>query len=266
MPAIPQQSPWDIQRAVLFAIFVRELGTRFGRFKLGYFWAILEPVAMIGVLCGVRVLFGKTDIEGIPFPLFFASGVLGFLLFQHIANGALGAVESNLSLFNYQRVKPVDTVLARSLLEFVIFLATGAVIFPAMLWFGVSFHWGNTLQFFATIGGLLLLSLGVGLALSILGPLWQESKKIVPVFLRLLFFLSGIFFSVDSLPDVWKPWALINPLLHVTELLRQSMFHEYTSEGGSLVYLWTWGLVCMFLGLSVYRVFRVKVVTSGNIR
>ena len=266
MPVIPRQTPWEIQKAVLFAIFVRELGARFGRFKLGYFWAILEPVAMIAVLCGVRVLFGNADIEGIPFPLFFASGVLGYLLFQHIANGALGAVESNWSLFNYQRVKPVDTLLARSLLEFVIFLATGAVIFPAMLWFGFNFHWGNTLQFFTTLGGLLLISVGVGLAFSILGPLWQESKKIVPVFLRLFFFISGIFFSVDSLPEVWKPWALLNPLLHVTELLRQSMFREYTGESGSLTYLWAWGLISLFLGLCIYRVFRVKVVTSGNIR
>lgn len=266
MPVIQQQTPWEMQKAVLFAIFVRELGARFGRFRLGYLWAILEPVAMVSVLCGVRVLFGNEDIEGLGFPVFFASGVLGYLLFQHIAIGALGAVEANQSLFNYQRVKPADTVLARALLEFVVFLATTAVILLGLAWLGYIFHWRDTVLFFGTLGGLLMLSLGLGFALSVMGPLWQESKKIVPVLLRPMFFISGIFFSANSLPESWKFWAMINPLLHASELLRRAMFLEYTSEEGSLAYLWMWGLVSMFLGLCLYRVYRVKVVTSGSIR
>lgn len=266
MPAIPQQSSWEVQKTVLFAIFVRELGARFGRFKLGYFWAILEPVAMVSVLCGVRVLFGNDDIEGLDFPVFFASGVLGYLLFQHIAIGSLGAVEANHSLFNYQRVKPSDTVLARALLEVIIFLATALVIFLGLAWLGYTFHWRDTLLFFSALGGLMMVSLGLGFALSVIGPLWQESKKVVPVLLRPMFFISGIFFSANSLPERWKTWALLNPLLHSSELMRRAMFEEYTSEEGSLTYLCLFGLVTLFLGLCFYRVFRVKVVTSGNIR
>lgn len=266
MKAIRQQTAWEIQQNVVNAIFHRELGARFGRYHLGYLWAILEPLALVAVLSGVKVLFGREDMEGIGFPLFFASGVLGYLLFQRIAIGSLQAVESNLGLFNYQRVQPVDIVIARTLLEICIFLATTLVILAALAWVGYTFRWNNTLLFSSVLGGLLFFSLGIGLVLSVVGPLWQESKKVVPVLLRPLFFLSGIFFSVGSLPEAWKPWVLLNPLVHASELFRQATFREYTGDAGSLRYLWGWGLGSLFFGLCVYRTYRIRLLTSGNIR
>jgi hypothetical protein len=38
-----RRSPLAVQRAVLFALIVRELRTRFGRYRLGYLWVVLEP-------------------------------------------------------------------------------------------------------------------------------------------------------------------------------------------------------------------------------
>ena len=266
MKAIRQQTAWEIQQNVVHAIFQRELGARFGRYHLGYLWAILEPVALVAVLSGVRVLFGTEDMEGIAFPLFFASGVLGYLLFQRIAMGSLQAVESNLGLFNYQPVQPVDIVLARTLLEVSIFLATSMVILPALAWAGYPFSWNDTLLFSSVLAGLLLFCLGIGMVLSVVGPLWQESKKVIPVLLRPLFFVSGIFFSVGSLPEAWKPWVLLNPLVHASELFRQATFMDYTGEAGSLGYLWAWSLGSLFFGLCVYRTYRIRLLTSGNIR
>jgi len=229
-------------------------------------WAILEPLALILVLSFVRMMFGRSNIAGLSFPVFFASGILGYLLFQHILMVSLSAVESNLGLFNYQRVKPVDPVVSRSLVELLITLGTAIFIFPGLYLIGFTFVWNDTLLVLATLVLLYVLALGVGLALSILGPLWQESKKIVPVVIRPLFFISGIFFPANSLPDGVRELALINPLLHVSELLRSSMFKGSESAEGSLAYLTAWALGCLFLGLCIYRVFRVRVVTSGNIR
>lgn len=266
MTTISKQTPWEIQKAVIFAAFVRELNTRFGQFRLGYLWAVLEPLAMIGVLSSVRVLFGTSDLAGLSFPIFFATGVIGYLLFNHIVTSGLSAVESNLGLFNYQRVKPADVFTARALLELLIALGTAAVIFPGLYYLGFTFAWNDTLQVVAIVFCLFSLSYGIGMICSIVGPLWQESKKVVPVLIRPLFFISGIFFPANALPEGIRGYALLNPLLHVTELLRGAMFRDYLSHEGSLFYLFCWGIACLLFGLCVYRIFRVKVVTSGNIR
>lgn len=266
MATITKQTPWEIQKSVIFAVFVRELNTRFGRYQLSYLWAILEPVAMIGILSAVRLALGRADIAGLPFPVFFASGIIGFLLFSHISNSSLSAVESNLGLFNYQRVKPFDVFTARALLELLITLGTAAIIFPGLYLLGFQFLWNDTLMLVAVVLCLFAFSCGLGLALSVLGPLWQESKKVVPVIIRPLFFISGIFFPANALPEGIREYALLNPLLHVTELVRASMFQDYQSHEGSFVYLFSCSAAMLLFGLCTYRLYRRKVVTSGSIR
>lgn len=266
MATITKQSPWEIQKAVIFSVFVRELNTRFGRYQLSYLWAILEPLALVLVLSAVRMVFGRSDIAGLPFPVFFASGIIGYLLFNRIANTSLGAIEANLGLFNYQRVKPADVFTARALLELIIALGTAAILFPGLYWAGFTFTWNDTLMVIAVVLCLFAFSAGVGLVLCILGPLWQESKKVVPVAIRPLFFVSGVFFPANALPEGLREYALINPLLHSLELLREAMFLDYQSHEGSLFYLFCWALGSLLFGLCVYRLYRVKVVTSGSIR
>jgi capsular polysaccharide transport system permease protein len=266
MTTIRQQTPWEIQRTVLFSLFVRELWARFGRLRLGYLWAILEPLAMVAAFSGIKILFGSKPIEGVPYPLFFTAGIVGYLLFQHISLLALSAVESNMGLFNYRHIKPADAVLSRAMVETGIYLGTSLVIYPALVALGFHFAWNDTLLFLGALGGLVVFSLGIGFMFCVLGPLWQESKKVVPVLIRPLFFLSGVFFSAASLPEGLKQWALYNPLLHALELMRRGMFREYESMEGSLLYLWVCALLSLYLGLAVYRVFRIRIVTSGFIK
>lgn len=41
---------WEVMRRLIFALFLREIRTRFGKYQLGYAWALLEPVSSIAVL------------------------------------------------------------------------------------------------------------------------------------------------------------------------------------------------------------------------
>ncbi|WBA82901.1 hypothetical protein [Endozoicomonas sp. GU-1] len=42
-----QRSSLQIQWAVIHALMVREMKTRFGDYRLGYAWALLEPLFQI---------------------------------------------------------------------------------------------------------------------------------------------------------------------------------------------------------------------------
>lgn len=254
------------QSSVTFVIFLRELNTRFGRFRLGYLWAIAEPAALVAIISFVRTQFGRGPISGVDYPLFFASGVIAYLIFTHIVNSSLAAIESNQGLFNYRQVKPFDVILARSLLELVSSIGAGLVVFLGLTYLDYSYHWNSTLGLASTVAMLFCLALGFGLITAVLGPLYQDSKKIVPIMLRPLFFLSGIFFSAESIPEPYRSYLLINPLLHVTELVRHNMFKEFTSNHGSYTYLGAWALCSLFAGLMVYRTNRIKILTSGNIK
>jgi capsular polysaccharide transport system permease protein len=266
MAVITKQTPWQIQKSVVFAVFLRELNARFGHFTLGYFWALLEPLFFVLVLSALRGRFTGTPMAGLPPVVFFASGVLPFTLFRNTVTSALSAVEANQGLFNYQRVKSADVFLARFLLEALIVLAVSLLIFPGLRLLGQEFTYNSFLQTMAVLALLMMFTAGVGLIFTVLGPLWTEAKKVIPMVLRPLFFISGIFFPISSLPPAVRPYFLWNPLLHALELLRGAAFAGYASQEASWNYLFWCSTVMLGAGLCVYRLYRVKVVTSGTIR
>ena len=45
-----KRSSWQIQKAVFHALFAREMQTRFGKYRLSYVWALIEPLSHIIVL------------------------------------------------------------------------------------------------------------------------------------------------------------------------------------------------------------------------
>lgn len=264
-PTVAGPTPaWQTQKQVVFALFLRELKSRFGGYRLGYFWAIGEPVAFIVVLSALRLAFGRGDIAGISFPLFFASGIIPFLFWQSTVTGSLSAVTANAALLNYRRVKPADTVVTRWLVEMLISSATGLIILVGMSQVLDPFRLNDLLGLLAAVGLLVLFTLGCSLLTGVVGPLYRESQKIIPIVLRPLLFVSGVIFPIGAVPPSYREWLLWNPLVHALELIRRSLFQSYTSQEGSYAYLSLCTLVALFLGLAVYRRNRLRLATSGE--
>ncbi len=263
---ITQQSAWNIQKSVVFALFIRELNSRFGRFKLGYVWAVAEPFFTILAFCLIRMVMGSGSIEGLAFPIFFASGMLIYTIFSNIGQAMIGLVESNLQLMNYQRIKPLDPLIARALLEIIISAASIMVILGGFYWVGYTFTWNNTLGFIAVFVLISAFSFGIGCIFAVASLLFQEFKKIAPILIRPLFFISGIFFSTNSVPEYILPYLLWNPILHAIELGRNVMFVEYNCTYVSLPYLSFSALLSIAIGLALFRLYQKKLVTSGAVK
>ena len=263
---IPDQSAWTTQKNVVFALFTRELKARFSHFRLGYVWAVGEPVAFVAILSALRMVMGRQDIAGVPYPLFFASGIIPYLFFQTLVNQSINIVSSNMALMNYKVVKPADPLVAKCILEVIIYSSSGIIIITCLAFIGFRFEWNNTMGVILVISCHISFVLGVSLIVSVAGAYIHESKKIVPILVRPLFFLSGIFYPAESLPVKYRDILLWNPLLHVSELLRESIFADYQSHEGSLRFLFTSALITLFTGIYVYRINRLRLISSGAIR
>jgi capsular polysaccharide transport system permease protein len=262
----PEQTPWQIQKNVVFALFVRELKNRFSHFRLGYIWVIGEPVALITVLCALRLALGKGPIAGVPFPLFFATGIIPFLIYQTSVSQCLSVVESNLPLMSYRVIKPADPIIAKYMLELIKYITSGVLIIVMFVLIGYRFQWNNTIGIISVFCCLSMFTLGVCLIVSVIGAFIHESKKIIPLLTRPLFFISGIFFAADSLPLKYREILLWNPLLHVSELSRQYIFADFENSHGNILFLFKASLISFFIGLIFYYFNRIKLVTSGLIK
>jgi capsular polysaccharide transport system permease protein len=252
----------EVQQAVIKALFFREIKTRFGKYRLGYFWAILEPSAHLLVMLTIFGVVMHRTMPDISFPVFLLNGIIPYFIFSSISTRSVGAVEANQGLFNYRPVKPVDTIVARAVLETVIYTTVYIFLMAAVRMSGEYFAITNLLKLILSWILLILFSSGVGLIFMVAGNTFNEMKKFLPILLKPLYFISGIMFPLHAIPKDYWPYLLWNPILHAAELSRESIMPGYLSEGVSLSYLAILTLCTLFIGLAVYRTREEAMLTS----
>ncbi len=102
-------------------------------------------------------------------------------------------------------------------------LAVGAGVFAVTVWFA-PFHLAEPLWvlIFATLGAAMLGSLGL------MAGLWAEKFDQMAVFQNFIImpmtFLSGVFYSVHSLPPLWLTVSHLNPFFYMVDGFRRGFF------------------------------------------
>lgn len=237
--------------------------TRFGAWRLGYAWMILEPLTHIGVFL---VLFGfgmRNETPGMPFAIMLLVAFLPFFMFMHSFTSGAKAVTSNRGLLNYGRVKPVDTVVARIALEGIIAVVSFSVLLTAFtIYLKIPLAIQDPARFILTFILFWWFCLGCALNIAIVGTLFPESQKILPMITRPLYFVSGLFFLATDLPQPIQGYAYLNPVFHGIELLRDAYFTTYETPGGSLLTFFLIALTLNFTGGAFMLRFRDALIQS----
>lgn len=256
------RSGLEVQQAVIKALFMREIKTRFGKYRLGYLWAVLEPAAHLMVLVVIFGFVMHRTMPDISFPVFLINGIIPYFMFSDITNRSIAAIDANQGLFNYRPVKPIDTVIARAILEFFIYLFVYIVLMTILWWLGEPVFFPNMVIFLATWCILLIFSTGIGLIFMVIGILFPETEKFLPIVIKPFYFISCVMFPLHAVPKEYWPYLLWNPIVHIVELTRASVVVGYYSDGVSLNYIAIVALFVMFFGLAFYSCREEKMLTS----
>jgi capsular polysaccharide transport system permease protein len=242
---------------VIYAVLLRETKTRYGQSQLGYVWALIEPTLWVGTFAGMYWFLGRQGPSGMPMFEFLVSGIVPFALFIESVSRSATAIGANQGLLYYPHVRPLDLVVARVLLEY----ATKVVVF-ALLMIAAACLQGTPLradQPLKVFLGLVLasgLGMGLGLILCGLGLFFSVVERLQSTLLRPLFWLSGLFYSIDELPSAAQKVLLLNPLLHVIEIVRSGWFVTHESRLVTIWYPLLWTTILLFFGLTFERVAR----------
>ena len=234
----PHRGPVPFQRLrVLFAMIVRETGTKFGRSYGGYFWAIAEPLGGIVMLTlGFSIALREPPM-GNNFALFYATGVIPFMLFSNVSRSVAAAIQTNRGLLRYPVVTPLDTVFSKFILDVLTMVRVAVLLFS-----GVILFYGLVVDFDAGAAALAftlaaLLGLGLGTLNCVLFGFFPTWKNVWGVLTRPLFLMSGMFYTFQSLPVVLQDVLWWNPLIHVVGLMRAGFYGSYEAEYASPLYV-----------------------------
>ena len=252
-----------VQVRVIHALVLREISVKFARHRLGYLWAFVEPVAFVVAFSLILAVGGRSLPAGMPAVPFFVTGVIPFFLFRDVATATLRGVSANKALLVYPQVTAFDVMVARFLLETATAIVVFAALLVAMAGFGVDVRIERPVEAFAWLVAMGLAGFGFGAACGALEPLFPAVDRVVPaVILRPLFWVSGVFFTAGMLPPKVRDMALINPLLHIIELLRSAFFHEFENLHASYLYAVFFLLGVLFLAALLHRALRRHILIA----
>jgi capsular polysaccharide transport system permease protein len=111
--------------------------------------------------------------------------------------------------------------------------------------------------------GLWLCGVGLGLILSAAIKLVAELGKVIAILVTPLYFISGVMIPAMSIPQPYRDWLLLNPLMHGLESLRGAYFPQFHKVPEvSLMYLYGFALVAIFFGLVLHVRFSRQLVAE----
>ena len=101
-----------------------------------------------------------------------------------------------------------------------------------------------------------------GFFVAVIAVLHPEWVQLVDIFIRPLYFISGIFFPLSSMPEQVQPYLLWNPLLHGVEQFRSAWVLGYEAGATNIGFLAQASLLILVLGFMYFRANRFRVLTS----
>lgn len=234
----------------------REFEQRFRGSFLGWFWALLVPLAMLAVYSMVfGVIFQSrwqrpgTDVQSeYGFPLLLFSGLIMFNFFSDQFNRAPGLVLENVSYVK-KVVFPLDVLVVVSMLTS---LATAAISFVAFFVIYITFHGlppATALLLPLTIIPLAFITMGISYVLASLGVFLRDLKHITPPLSTALLFMSSVFYDPSTLPEGYRWLVYLNPVTPAVDFMRDMVF---------------WGNIPNPVSYLAYLVFSVIVLLAGH--
>lgn len=242
---------WNYRELVYFLTW-RNIKVRYKQTVLGVAWAILQPLALMVVFTLFFGKLAKVPSEGVPYPIFSFAALLPW---QVLSRGITDSSESLIAhqdiitrVYFPRLIVPLSTVLA-SAVDFVLasFLLVGLMIF-----YGVVPTWNLVwLPVFVVL--MVVTATGIGLWLSALNIEFRDVRHTLPFINRLLMFVSPVVYPTSMVPERWRFWYALNPIVGVIDGFRWSMLGVDQSFGYPHVLSGLVAVVLLVTGIVFFR-------------
>jgi capsular polysaccharide transport system permease protein len=248
---------------VLFALLLREIKGRVGGQWVGAVWTLIEPLMHVLVMLTIFTSIRAGGLLGAELPVFLATGLLPYFLFQNLVTRLMDGINANRGLFAYRQVLPFDTLMSRALVELIMNALVYVVTLGLLGWLGFHVLPADPLAAMGVHTLLFALGTGFGFFSAVVSHERPRLRSMIRISMLPMYIISGVIFPVHFAPPEVLHWLLYNPLLHLIELSRHAFIPDYlVLNGVSLRYPLLCALGLAALSLSLYRVDRLRLVTS----
>jgi lipopolysaccharide transport system permease protein len=217
-------------RELLYFLVWREVKVRYKQTTLGVAWAVIQPVFAMVVFSIFFGRFGKMPSDGLPYPIFAYCALLPWQLFAFALTETSGSVVANQRLITKVYFPRLIIPIAAVAVGVVDFAVSCVVLAGLMAYYHLvpsSAVW--TVPIWALLA--IVTALAVGLWLSALNVRYRDIRYTLPFLTQIWLFATPVAYSLSIVPNSWRPWYALNPMVGVVEAFRWALLGKAGAPG-----------------------------------
>ena len=210
-------------KSLLKNLVSRDFKVNYYGHVLGYFWSLLEPLALTGIFYLVFIILrGDTDTL---LPLKIMIGILIFTAFSKTLSSCTSCLVSNSALIQQVYFPREIFPTAISGFRLATLCLSILIIFPYMLYENLALTKYMLLLPVSMICSIMMAQ-GFGMMTASIQVRVRDIKQVVDLILRAAFFLSGVFFGAEHIPAEHLETFLLNPIAVFLEMARAAVLGD----------------------------------------
>lgn len=211
-------------RALLRLFFLREVRTRYLGSSTGLAWALIHPLALLGVYWFVfTAVFRAVDFGAQSFLAFVAVALWPWLAAQEALSRATVSLAGYAGLIRKAAFPQEAIVYASVGATFALNLTGYVVVLVVLKLFGEPLHLEGLVVAVPLWLVLLLAITGLALALASLQVFVRDVEHVLMPILMILMYLTPILYPLTLVPAGVRPWIAANPFSWLVTRMREAM-------------------------------------------
>ncbi len=210
---------WDY-KGLIFFLVRRDMLVRFQQTIAGFLWIVLQPLIQMVLFYIIFGLFVRIPTNGVPYPLFFLSGIVVWQFFTQVVNNSAMSLVGNVGVIiksYFPRLAlPLSTV-AGALVDFGVSFVVLMVFLLANGNYPITWRY---LLLPVLLIVTVIFSSGVGLLFGAFMVIFRDMKNLISFVVMLWMYATPILYPVSIAPEKYQVYFYLNPLTSLVDAYR----------------------------------------------
>lgn len=238
----------DFKRYFRYSVYsaVSELKTQVADSYLGWLWWLLDPLLFMLVYAFMTVVIFKSQIEHVW--LFIFAGLTIWNFFSSTVASSVGVIRSYSAVIIKTYIPKTMLVFMLEMVNFVKMLISLAICLVSALILRLDI-WPYVLNIIPVLITLIIFTYGVSLVSAFIGVYIADFSNVMSVLLRFLFYLSGIFYSLDVFSEqILSFYNMVCPTGFLINQFRNALMLSLNADYLRMLYWAVIGIAFIVVG------------------
>jgi len=238
-------------KELIWRLFVRDFSAKYRQSLLGILWALLNPIITVGIFVFLNragiLNIGETSV---PYPIFALIGLSIYGIFSTglsvCSNSIIGA-GAMVAKINFCKISLVIASMGQAVMDFLVRLGLIIILF---IIYGITPQW-TFFIFPFTVLPLVLLTLGLGLILSLLAGVFRDVIHLISFFTTLFLFMMPVLYPAPS-EGIFAALNAWNPLANLIIGCRDFLISGTFSDSHGFLWASAFSILLFFISWRIF--------------